>query len=312
MSGNGGEHRGIFTIDGELPIQSFPRDITYRPVEEPVWTASEGIYRTIFIEAENSVIAFDTFSTPGGARSYRDAIERLFPNKPVETIVYSHDHLDHTGYAADLNPDAEIVAHELCNNVIEARESDGQLPASETLSGEWTRLEIDGRTLELIYPGPTHGDGNLAVFLPEQALLFMVDTVIPGVGYTFFPDWHLEPYLDNMRRLLSLDWETFVPGHFWSTDRDGFRKNLKYYEEVRTVAEEALVSGIDPMDLDDVRSYAEEKLNAYEDFFRYNEYVGQNLMRYMLQLKTGGWGTEGVTSARTGELSPGSEVTVTR
>jgi glyoxylase-like metal-dependent hydrolase (beta-lactamase superfamily II) len=138
----------------------------------------------------------------------------------------------------------------------------------------------------------------------------MVDTVIPGVGYTFFPDWHLEPYLGNMRRLLSLDWDTFVPGHFWCTDREGFRQNLKYYEEVRTVAEEALVSGVDPMELDTVRSFAEEKLNAYEDFFRYNEYVGQNLMRYMLQLKTGGWGVEGVTSSRTGELSPDSEVTL--
>ena len=91
------EHFGIFTIPGELPIQGAYRDICYQPLRGNIWTASEGIYRTVFLEGKKSVIAFDTFGTPGTARAYAWAMNRVFPKKPVDTIIYSHEHLDHTG-----------------------------------------------------------------------------------------------------------------------------------------------------------------------------------------------------------------------
>ena len=138
------EHCGIFTIPGSDQIQGAWRDITYMPVRDNIWTVSEGIYRTIFIEGDKGVIAFDTFTTPGGARAFRGAIERVLPRKTVHTIVYSHDHLDHTGYAADLAPEADIIAHDLCNRVITGRKSVGQLAATEVWSGERKQYAIDG------------------------------------------------------------------------------------------------------------------------------------------------------------------------
>ena len=87
---NCAEHCGIFTIGGELPIQGAYRDICYQPVRDNIWTASEGIYRTIFLEGNKGCIAFDTFGTPGTARAYQQAIGRVFPKKPIHTVVYSH------------------------------------------------------------------------------------------------------------------------------------------------------------------------------------------------------------------------------
>jgi len=297
-AGSGGaapcEHCGIFTIPGPLTIQAMWRDITYEPVRDNIWTVSEGIYRSIFVEGDTGVVAFDTFSTPGGARAYNMAMQRVFPRKPCHTIVYSHEHLDHTGYASDLNAGADIIAHELCNEVIKARESDGQLPATETFSGERKEYVIDGVEFELIYPGPTHGDGNIAAWFPQSKLLYMVDTVIPGVGYTFFPDWHLTPYVPVMRRFQSLDWDTFVPGHFWVTDRAGFQQNLDYYEEMADIAQEAIGAGIDADDFADVTRYTTEKLESrYARHFRFDEYCSMNLSRYMQHFLTGGWGIEG-------------------
>ncbi len=288
------DHCGIFTIPGPLAIQSAWRDITFEPVRDRIWTVSEGIYRTIFLEGDTGVIAFDTFTTPGGARAYQGAIQRVFPHKPVHTIVYSHDHLDHTGYAAALAPDADIIAHDLCDRVVRARESDGQLPATEVWSGERKEYAIDGLRFELLYPGPTHGDGNIAAYFPDSKVLFMVDTVIPGVGYTFFPDWHMTPYVPTMRRLESLDWDMFVPGHFWITDRAGFAANLDYYEEMAELAQQAIADGLDSNDYAAVIRYSNEKLKPkYGAFFRYDEYFAMNLMQYMRQYLTGGWGIEG-------------------
>lgn len=302
-AGSSCEHGGIFTVPGSDAIQGAWRDITYVPLRDNIWTVSEGIYRSIFVEGEKSVIAFDTFSTPGGARAFAGAIQRVFPGKPVRTVVYSHDHLDHSGYAADLAPEAEIVAHDYCDRVIRARGSDGQSPATEVWRGERKAFRIDGVDFELIYPGPTHGDGNVAAYFPASRVLFMVDTVIPGVGYTFFPDWHLSPYVPVMRRFLGLDWDTFVPGHFWVTDRDGFVDNLDYYDKMAEFAQAALGAGVDVDDYRDVVRFTERHLRpAYGHYFRFDEYAAMNLCRYMTHFLTGGWGIEGNLAPDTSPL----------
>ena len=294
------DHCGIFTIPGPLAVQSAWRDITFDPVRDRIWTASEGVYRTIFLEGKTGVIAFDTFSTPGGARAYHGAMQRVFPRKPVHTIVYSHDHLDHTGYAADLAPDADILAHDLANKVIVARESDGQLPATETWTDERKEFDIDGLRFEILYPGPTHGDGNVAVYFPDSKVLFMVDTVIPGVGYTFFPDWHMSSYTALMRRFLSLDWDVFVPGHFWVMDRKGFEENLDYFDRMAELAQQAIVDGLNPDDFEAVTRYTVENLEPqFGHLFRFDEYCAMNLARYMQHFLTGGWGIEGNLPADT-------------
>jgi glyoxylase-like metal-dependent hydrolase (beta-lactamase superfamily II) len=287
-------YRGIFTINGPLAIQQAWRDISYSPVRDRIWSVSEGIYRSIFIEGRKGIVAFDTLTTPGTARAYAGAVKRAFARKSIHTLVYSHDHLDHTGYAMDMAPGADIIAHRLCNEVIKARKSDGQLPATEVWDGERKAYDIDGVHFEVLYPGPTHGDGNIATYFPQSKLLFMVDTVIPGVGYTFFPDWHLTPYVPVMKRLLGLDWDVFIPGHFWITDRAGFVASLDYYERMADAAQQAIVDGLDPYDMEVVRRYSVEKLDAqFGHLFRFDEYFAMNLWRYMQQFLTGGWGIEG-------------------
>jgi len=297
-------HRGIFSIDGPLPGYAFPTTVSYTPLGERLWTATDGIYRTVFAEGDEGVVAFDTFWSPAAAGSYRTAIDRLLPGRELHTVVYSHEHLDHCGFAEDLAPEAStILAHEEAAAVIAARGSDGQVVPTETWGGERKGFEIDGVAFELINPGATHGAGNVAAHFPEAGVLFMVDTVIPGVGYTFFPDWHLDSYLPNMRRLESLEWDTFVPGHFWPLDRQGFGDNLAYYERISEAASEALAEGVDPDDFPAIDAWAKERLRAeHGRLFRFDEYIGMNVMRYMAHHRTGGWGLEDAGGVVEGSL----------
>lgn len=287
------EHCGIFTI-GNLGAQATWRDISYQPVKDNIWTVSEGIYRTIFLEGTKGCITFDTLTTPGTARAYAAAVSRVFPKKPIHTIAYSHDHLDHTGYAADLAPEADIIAHDYANRVIVAREADGQLPATEVWEGERKSYHIDDCYFELIYPGPTHGDGNVAAYFPQNKVLFMVDTVAAGVGYFYLMDHHLTVYVDVMRRFLSLDWDIFVPGHFWILNRQQFIDILDYWERQFEFGQRAIIDGVDPHDWEGLNKYTMEKLAPIDsETFRFYEYAAINLSRYMQEYLSGGWGFEG-------------------
>ncbi len=288
-------HRGILTIEDPVPAFAHQPSLTCTPLGGALWMISDGIYTTVFCEGRKGLIAFDTFYSPGAATAYRKTLNRIFPDKPIHTIVYSHDHLDHTGYGADLAPEAEVIAHAQCAAVVAARDADGQLPVTTVFDGDTAEYEIDGVEFALHDPGATHGNGNVCAYFPAQEVAFMVDTVSAGVGYTFLPDHHLGSYVSSMRRALSAvgRFRAFVPGHFWMLDPQGVQASLHFHEALEAAAEEALVAGIDPGDFAACHRYAVRRLGAeHGRLFRFHEYAGMNLMRMMLHLREGGWGLE--------------------
>ncbi|MGH8209002.1 MAG: MBL fold metallo-hydrolase, partial [Steroidobacteraceae bacterium] len=172
--------------------------------------------------------------------------------------------------------------------------------------GEYRSYLIDGVEMEMFYPGPTHGDGNIAIYFPSSRVLFMVDNVQTGIGYTFFPDHHIEPYTGNMRRLLDLDFDIFIPGHFWLMSRDDFCNSLNLFDTLVEDAKQALIEGCDPTDLGELDRWCHQKLAArYERHFRFHEYIAQNMMRFMHHHLTGGWGVDGATPPAEGPISRG-------
>lgn len=286
-------HRGILDIPGPLPGYEWEPSMTTEPVRGRVWTITDGVFRTIAIEGDTGIIAVDTFWSPGSARQYRHALRRHFPRKPVHTIIYTHDHLDHTGFGADFAPDAEqIIAHELTAEMIACRGSDGQLPATQTWNGERMAMSIDGAEFELIYPGPTHGTGNTALYFPEERFLYMADTVITGATYNIVPDFMWTSWIPNTRRLLGLDWDLYVPGHFWRLSRREFEADFELWDATAACALDALTAGVDVGDFVEVKKFTYERLDAAlgDRTFRFDEFAAINVLRHMVHYQTGGWG----------------------
>ena len=99
------EHRGIFSIDTELSFLGEEPELDVASLGAGLWTVSDGRYRTVFAEGTSSVVAWDTFRSPGRARAYAAAIKSTVPGKPLRTVVISNDHLDRSGFGADLAPE---------------------------------------------------------------------------------------------------------------------------------------------------------------------------------------------------------------
>ena len=119
------EHKGVFTSDKLQDHLAEEPAMQVDQLAERIWTITDGVYRSVFLAGDSGVLAFDTFGTPGRARAYRAAVEATIPGKTINTVVYTHDHVDHTGFAADLAPDAEIVADEMTAKVVGLRQADG-------------------------------------------------------------------------------------------------------------------------------------------------------------------------------------------
>lgn len=302
------ENRGKFTRDAAQTYLAQEPEMQVEKLSGAIWTICDGTCRTIFLEADNSVIAFDTFGTPGRARAYKKAIAAAIPGKPIKTIIYSHDHLDHAGFAADLAADAEIIADEICAKVVKLRQAEGQSQVTRVLSGTENKMNIDGLEFTLLNPGPTHGSGNISVYFPKEKLLFSSDTILANARYGFMPDYHFCNLVKFMRGFLALQWDTFVPGRYGLTDREGFEKGCDFIEAIQIESQNAFAEFVPIWAFEPMQGYVGSKLRErFGDLDGFDEHIGQMAMRIVHHYLMGGWGLEdtpegGVLLAATVEL----------
>lgn len=284
-------HRGIFTIDAGAYLARVP-EIEVSAVARGLWAATGGSYNTIFAEGDSSVAVFNTFGSPAAAQTYRTTVERTVPGKPIKTLVATIDHLDHSGYGADLAPDAEVIGHELAAAVIDGRKASGQLPVTRLVKGNGGSLEVDGLALELHYPGPTVGTGNLAVRFPEQNVLFLVGPQ-GNARYGLFPDFHVGRYAGSMRNALELEWETFVPGRYGVMTRVEVERAVAYFEALQVAAQQAFAAGVQIWLIDELRKFCAEAMREeWGDLDGFGEHVGPGAIRLVHHYLMGGWGLE--------------------
>ncbi len=287
------ENHGMFTLDGAQAYLAREPDMTTEQLSERLFSVSDGQVRTIFLAGDTGVIAFDTFGTPGKARAYAKAIAAAVPGKPISTVIYSHDHLDHSGFAADLAPDAEIIADELCAKIIKLRGAQGQLQPTRLLRGERNELSMDGVDLILLNPGPTHGSGNMAAYFAEEKTLFSADTILANAKYGFMPDYHFCNFVRFMRSFLELDWDRFIPGRFEMTDRAGFERGCDFIEAVMTTCQEAFVNFVPIWAYEPMKGYCMGQLgDRFGDLEGFENHIGQMAIRVVHHYLMGGWGLE--------------------
>ncbi len=293
------ENRGLFTLEAAQAYLAAEPEMTTEKLSDRLYTVTDGQVRSIFLEGDTSVIAFDTFGTPGKARAYAVAIAEAVPGKQIATIIYSHDHLDHTGFAADLAPEAEIIADELCAKVIKLRGAEGQLQPTQVINGERHELNIDGVDLVLLNPGPTHGSGNLAAYFAEEKTLFSSDTILANAKYGFMPDYHFCNFVRYMRGFLELDWECFVPGRYELTDRAGFERGVNFIEAVMTACQHAFVNFVPIWIYEPMKGFCIEQLGEqFGDLEGFEGHVGQMAIRIVHHYLMGGWGLEDTPEPR--------------
>ena len=287
------ENRGLFTSEKAQSYLAHEPEMHVTQLSPRLWSVSDGVYRTIFLAADKGVIAFDTFGTPGKARAYARAIRQTMPGRDAHTVIYTHDHLDHAGFAADLAPEAEIIAAEICAKVIKLRRAEGQSPPTRVLRDADHTLTVDGARLRLLNPGPTHGSGNLACYLAEEKLLFSSDTILPNARYGLLPDMHLANFVSFMRGFLELEWETFVPGRYAISDRAAFMRGCEYLEALQTACQQAFVEFVPIWSLDAMRDFVAAKLRPrFGDLDGFEEHVGLSAIRIVHHYLMGGWSLE--------------------
>lgn len=223
----------------------------------------EGRANAGFVVTDSGVVVVDALGSPEqGARLLRTV--RGVTAAPVRWLVLTHHHPDHHfGAIAFRRAGARVVAHPERGTLSTA-------PGDEEPVAAWTRvvgaremrgfawadtpdvpvardtvLRIGGRTISLWSPGPAHTPGDLAVWLPDERVLFAGDLLVED-GVTMLVDGNSSVLLAALAHIDSLDPRVVVPGHgrIPADPRALVALTRRYADSLRSATRAAVARGV--------------------------------------------------------------------
>jgi len=175
---------------------------------------------------------------------------------PVQVIINTHYHLDHTHGNPAFAPGLEVISTRRTRAYLDAVDADywqGDAAATlpnQTFDDERT-LQIGGKTIQLIHPGRGHTDGDLVALFVEDRVVHTGDLFFNGR----YPNIDLEAggsvreWSDSIDRILELDFDYVIPGHGPVTDADGLRGFQRFMRQLAEAAEAAATGGVSLADM---------------------------------------------------------------
>lgn len=193
-------------------------------------TDNEGfISNAGFVVTGKGVVVFDTLGSPSLAWALRQKIREV-TDEPVVKVIVSHYHADHIyGLQVFQDEGAEIIAPRGAYEYLESEAAASRLEerrfSLEPWVNEQTRLvppdlmveqaktfrvgEVDFR---LSYLGSAHSQGDMAMFVVNDGVLFSGDIIFEG-RVPFVGDADTRHWLETLQALETGELNALVPGH---------------------------------------------------------------------------------------------------
>jgi cyclase len=213
-----------------------------------------------FVVGESGVAAVDTVGTEKRARAFHAAL-RTTTDKPVQVLVNTHSHADHTHGNFMFAPNTAIIAHELCREDVLRSNVEllrplfpsadfGHVPAVAPFVTFEDRMNVfvDDLRIELLFAGPAHTTNDVIAWIPDRKVLFAGDLVFNG-GTPFAMAGSIGGWLKSLDTLRALGATTIVPGHGTVCGPDVFDTIEAYLRFIQDVAKAGHAKGAPPLEL---------------------------------------------------------------
>ena len=181
----------LLTLYAVTGCQPAPPPPDVEEVGDGVFLYRSGEQRSLFMVTDDGVIVTDPINADV-AKKYREAIA-MMTDQPVKYVVYSHYHWDRVAGAGIFKDEgAEIIAQKKCVQRFKANPNDAVVMPDISFSDHY-EISLGGKSLDLYYFGPSHGD-CLTVFLARPANLVQIVELVNPPAATFPADPNV-PYV---------------------------------------------------------------------------------------------------------------------
>ena len=161
---------------------------------------------------------------------------------PVKYIINTHHHGDHSGSNASFLDFAEVIAHKNArDNII--RNNQGGAP--RIVFVDETAVFLGGVEVQAFYMGTGHTNGDSVVYFPDLKIVHggdLLHTTAPFIDYG--NGGSSRGWVSTLNGILTLDFDTAIPGHGPLMDRRDVLNFRNQMEAVRQRMTDLIRSGL--------------------------------------------------------------------
>ena len=270
---------GASSFPTQEPMGGKPFGHSVKNIGNGLYVFRWWVYRNLFIVTDDGVIVTDPMN-PKAANLLRNEIRKI-TDKPVKYVVYSHNHHDHiSGGNIFKEEGAKFVGHK--NLLRELADHPNPVtPLPDIVFEDTYTLKLGGRTLELSYLGPNHGNSLAVMRLPKEKVLFVVDIVTPRrIAFRTMPDFWPDEWIRSLKEIEKMDFDYVISGHGPEGEpaidpASVVAEQRIYLEDLMAAVKKAIDSGTHSPDA--LRKTV--KLPKYENWRYYKEWLPMNIER---------------------------------
>ena len=276
----------------DMQLKQITQDIYYVEGIPGIATDNEGfISNAGFVVTGEGVIVFDALGTPSLAKNLVKLIKSV-TDQPITRVIVSHYHADHIyglqvfeeGGATIYAPDGALdyLESDVAFERLEERQfslspwvnDDTRLVHPDEIIKSSATFQLGTKTFTINYQGKAHSDGDLAMLVEPDLVLFSGDIIfrsrIPFIGSGDTKHW-----LETLEKLETSGLRALVPGHGPATFEPS--KRISLTREYLAFMRETMREGVDElMSFDEIYSDTDwsqfEHLPAFEAGNRINAY----------------------------------------
>jgi len=130
---------------------------------------------------------------------------------PVRYVINTHHHGDHSGSNASFLQVADVIAHKNARDNMIRGDQDGP---PRLIYTDQTSVFLGGAEVRVYYMGRGHTNGDSVVYFPDLKTVHGGDLLhgtAPFIDYA--NGGSSRGWVNTMNNILSLDWNTAIPGH---------------------------------------------------------------------------------------------------
>ena len=196
-------------------------NVTAEPVGKGVWLLGGGSHHSALVEFSDHLMLIDAPQSEARTLAVIARAKATVPNKPLQQLVTTHHHFDHTaGLRAAIAEGMDVITHAGNTEWVERMAGRAHTLQPDALAKSPTRLVVEGvddqrdikdatQTVQLFHvAGNPHSDTMLMAYIPRDRILIEVDAF--GAGSAVNP--YAANLLENIqKRKLRVD--RIVPLH---------------------------------------------------------------------------------------------------
>jgi glyoxylase-like metal-dependent hydrolase (beta-lactamase superfamily II) len=177
------------------PVAVAAPNVTAEPIGKGIWLLNGQSHHSVLVEFSDHLMLIEAPQSEARTLAVMAKAKQLVNNKPLQQLVTTHHHFDHTaGMRAAISEGMTVITHAGNRDWVEAMAKRSHSLQPDTLSKNATRLEIetvdDQKEIKdqvnsvMLYhvAGNPHSDTMLMAYIPRDRVLIEVDAFSPGAA----------------------------------------------------------------------------------------------------------------------------------